>query len=251
MPPAQNAPAPDKHRLNLRLDLRLVSLLLLAIIAVMLVLWKPWTDSKAGDRTVQVTGLATVKAEPDEYVFYPTYEFKNSDQQVALAALTKKSDELVAGLKKAGVPESGIKTNADSYDKDIYLPAKDTSGSTYTLRLTVTVGDKALAQKAQDYLVGTTPSGQVTPQAGFSDAKRKSLESQARDQAEKDARTKAEQSAKNLGFKIAKVKSIADSGGFGGPISLAEDKAVSSPQLDIQPGENELTYTVSVTYYIK
>lgn len=239
--------------ISINVDFRIIAAVLLLIILGMFALWRPW-EAGGDDRTISVTGQATVKATPDEFVFYPTYEFKNADKQAALAQLTKKSDEVVAAIKKLGVADGGIKTNSDGYDSPVYKD--DRSTPAYTLRLTVTVGNKELAQKVQDYLVSTTPSGAVTPQPAFSEAKRKELESKARDDATKDARSKAEQSAKNLGFGIGSVKTVSDGSGFGVGIMPAGrgamDTAVSSPpQLTLQPGENELSYSVSVTYFVR
>ena len=123
--------------------------------------------------------------------------------------------------------------------------------------MTIKIDNRDLAQKVQDYLITTSPTGAVSPQAGFSEAKRKTLETKARDQATKDARSKADQSAKNLGFKIGKVKTVTDSSGFGGPIvyGLAEGSNAgvdsSNTKLAVQPGENDLQYSVTVTYYVR
>jgi uncharacterized protein YggE len=125
------------------------------------------------------------------------------------------------------------------------------------LRPTAIVANRELAQKVQDYLVSTSPTGQISPQTGFSTTKQKQLESKARDDATKDARAKADQSAKNLGFKVAKVKSIQDGTNFGGitPMMLKDSAAGSSEaitsSLAVQPGQNDLTYSVTVIYYIK
>lgn len=250
-------PTPPTNKSHIHLDLRIVVLILLAVIAGLLLLWKPW-DRTTSDRTIEVTGTATLKATPDEYIFSPTYEFNNADKTKALDALTAKSDQIVAELKKLGVADSKIKTNAADYQSGGYFPpiSPDGSSNTYTLSLSVTVDSKDLAQKVQDYLITTAPSGQVTPQPAFSTAKQKQLESQARAEAEKDARTKADQSAKNIGFKIGKVKTVSEYSGFGGPVplqggALSSDESDSSTQLTIQPGENELTYSISVTYFIK
>jgi hypothetical protein len=219
----------------------------------MLLIWKPWSAVGADARTVSVTGEATVSAEPDEYGFYPTYQFTDDDRDAALATLTKKNEDVVSGLKKLGVEDSRIKTNSSGYDLPSFRGEPEGGGKpTYTLSLTVTVADKDLAQKVQDYLLTTSPSGSVSPQATFSDNKRRELENQARDEATKDARAKAEQSAKNLGFKLGKVKEVTDGSGFGvfpsrDGATTAEDKA----QLTIQPGENKLTYSVSVVYFVK
>jgi uncharacterized protein YggE len=246
--------AQKTQKLQISLDYRFISIGLLLAIVVLLFIWKPW-GAKATDRTVQVTGQATISTRPDQFVFYPTYEFTNTNKQAALDALTAKSADIVAGLKKLGVADKDIKTNANG--NNWYYPVYSDGKSTYNLSLTVTVNSDSLAQKVQDYLISTTPSGSVSPQSDFSDKKRKEIEDQGRDQASKDARKKAEQSAKNLGFKLTAVKSVNDGTGFGGyPVpmydgksAMATDSAGSS--LSIQPGQNDLTYTVTVVYYIR
>lgn len=244
---------PRNTKLNLSLDYRIIAVVLLLVIAGMFMLWRPWNDTRADTRTIETTGQATVKATPDEYIFYPSYEAKNADKATALAEVTKKSNEIVTKLKELGVADSKIKTNSSSYDFPIY--GKDTSTPTYTLQITVTVDNRELAQKVQDYLVSTTPIGSVTPQVTFSEAKRKTLESQARDDATKDARAKAEQSAKNLGFRLGDVKTVSDGAGFDGmpyPVmGKAERDAVAPEQFQLQPGENELNYSVTVTYFAR
>jgi len=243
------------RKMNLTVDLRLVVAVLLVVIVAMLIIWKPWSSGGTSSRTVEVTGDATITAKPDEYVFYPNYQFKDADKAVALENLTKKSDEIVAKLKALGVDDSKIKTDSSGYDMPMYYDT-ESKDATYTLQLTVTVSKLDLAQKVQDYLVSTNPTGSVSPQANFSEGKRKELESQARDKATKDARAKGDQMAKNLGFSLGKVKTIQDDSGFGdvfplarGAMMSAEDTASSS--LKVQPGENDLNYSVTVTYFIK
>jgi len=244
-----------KQSKGMMLDYRVVIGVLLVVIVAMTALWRPWEqqiDEKT--RTISVTGQAKLTAEPDEYVFTPSYQFKNADRKAALDELSKKSDEITKKLKELGVADSKIKTNSGGYDYPVY-DKSDTSTPTYTLRLTVTVNTKDLAQKVQDYLLSTSPSGSVSPQFTFSDAKRAELESKARDAATKDARSKAEQSAQNLGFAIGQVKSVTDGTNFGGvyPVqdSISSGAGSSSGSLGLQPGENDLTYQVSVIYFLK
>ena len=138
------------------------------------------------------------------------------------------------------------------------LGVTDTNAApTVTLQLTVTINNKNLVQKVQDYLVTTTPSGSISSQATFSDSKQKSLESSARDKATVDARAKADQMAKNLGFSVGRVKSVAD--GDQGRVmpmissgaTLSADSTAPKAQLSVQPGENVLNYSVTVVYYIR
>jgi uncharacterized protein YggE len=248
--------AETKGSVTIQFDYRWLVAALLVVIAVMVVLWRPWEPRYDRDaRTVEATGEATVKAVPDEYAFYPVYNFKNADKATALADSSAKSTDFVKKLKDLGVADAKIKTSVNGY-QDMYMTGSSSGDYVYSLSLTVMLTDKDLAQKVQDYLVSTGPEGGVSPQPTFSDAKRKELENSARDLASKDARKKAEQLAGNLGGKLGTVKTITDGSGFGGVMPMyatdASSKLESSPaSLTLQPGENELTYTVSVTYYLR
>ena len=257
-----SVPGPVKDGyIKVSLNPKLLCIVLLAVIVAMLALWRPWSpEASNSSRTVKVSGEATIKATPDEFTFMPTYEFKNADKAVSLADLSKKSDEVTKKLKELGVSDKDIKTSSSGYEGYTYYYDPSSKVFSYSLQLTVVTSTRELAQKVQDYLVTTSPTGTVSPQTGFSDAKRKQLEQQARDEATKEARKKADQSASNLGFKVGKVKTL-DDGGFsvggcgsglcsGVNLSIAEDSAKRS-QLTVQPGQDELNYSVSVEYYIR
>ncbi|MFZ1812689.1 MAG: SIMPL domain-containing protein [Candidatus Saccharimonadales bacterium] len=248
--------AQTKGSLTLTFDYRWVAAVLLLIIVVMLALWRPWQPRyDAQTRTIDASGEATVKAVPDQYVFYPVYTFKDADKTAALDASTKKTQAVVDGLKKLGVNDTAIKTAVNGYQDGMYNANSSSGGYVYSVSLTITLTDKDVSQKVQDYLVTTSPEGSVSPQPMFSDAKRKELEKTAREAAAKDARSKAEQLAKDLGGQVGDVKSITDGAGFGGVMPMY-DKAITSVapasgSLTLQPGENELNYTVTVVYYLR
>ncbi len=251
-----------KSKLTLSLDLRWVALALVAVIVAMLLVWQPWSQvDSVNARTVTVTGDTTVKAVPDEYVFSLSYQNTNADKAVAIQKAGATSAEIIAKLKALGVTDKQIKTRVDGYGnaQPDYMgigrpvPVPSDGGYVYTLQLTVTLTDRAKTQQVQDYLVTTNPTGTVTPMPTFSDGLRKQLESKARDAATREARTKADQSARNLGFKVGSVKSVDDGGGIRpmmGGVSSSEAKD-SAPSFSVQPGENDLNYSVTVTYYIK
>src|SRR6185312_12876565 len=239
---------------------QLVTLILLIVIGIMLYKWQPWEPNiKASERTISVTGDATVSATPDQYDFSPSYEFTNADKQAALSSLTTKSNDITSHLKSLGVASKDIKTDSDGYGNGTYYPTSTANGkTTYDLSVEITVDDAQLAQKVQDYLLTTSPTGAVTPYVSFSDSKQKQLQNQARSKAEQEAKIQADQSAKNLGFKVDRVKSVTD-GNLGGLNPLYDgiangansaSSAKSSPHLDLQPGQNDLSYSVQVVYYI-
>lgn len=241
-------------KLQISVDPRIVIGILLVIIIVMLMMWKPWGGRSGSERTLEVRGDTTITAKPDEFVFYPSYQFKNIDKNIALGEASKKSEELVAKLKELGVSENKIKTSTSSYD---YWEGPQAKDPTYNLQVTVTVSNIDQAQKVQNYLITTSPKGSVSPQASFSQTKRKQLEADARTKAIEDAKQKADRTAKELGFKVAKIKAVSDGGDFTtlpADARSAADKSVqlSAPgDLGINPGENELPYTVTVIYFIR
>jgi uncharacterized protein len=232
-------------------------ILALLIIGGMLIAWKPWESTPSNTaRTITVTGEAEITAEPDEYVFRPSYEYKFADKQTALTEATANTNKIVAELKKLGVASNKIKTDTSGGYRWYY----DENQDTYFAYLTITVSDKDRAQKVQDYLLSTAPTGSVSPESSFSKAKQKELEHKGRDEATKDARAKAEQSAANLGFKIGKIKSVQDSqspAGIypaerGGITTMALDaKAEAGTSAPLQPGENDYSYSVTVSYYLR
>lgn len=235
-----------------------VAVLLLLSNAVTIAWWKPWQDSGT-TRKITVTGESTIKSEPDEYQFYPYYERSTT------AELTQLSKDLVAKLKELGVPSGGIKTNASNYDIPDVRPGSEVppvngDGINQTLNITLTVNNKDLAQKVQDYLLTTSPKGQITPSPVFSTAKQKSLQARARSLAVSDAKAKAGQAAGELDAKVGKVIEIKDSPNSGNfPFAVntksgASDAATSSTSaqtLPIQPGENELNYSVEVVFSLR
>lgn len=245
-------------KFTLSLDLRLLVAVLLAIIFAMLLMWQPWNVSAEDSEVIKVTGETTLKAEPDEFTFTPRYSVTNSNKDTALQLITDKSEELVEEIIALGIDDSKIKTNVDGFQNRPLPEQQGNEDYVYNLTITVVSNSYDEAQKLQDYLATTGVEGSVTPMATFSEAKRKQLEDEARDQAVSDARRKAEQTAKNLGFKLHKVKSVEDGAGFdsvvpmiGNPEFRTMDMSANSSNIQVMPGENELKYALTVTYYLR
>jgi uncharacterized protein YggE len=236
----------------------IIIVLLLVTIGSLLLFWKPWDVAiNANTRRITITGQASTKAEPDQFVFSPSYSKDTTDQA------TKLNDEIVAKLKSLGVTDAQIKNNASRYGSpELYYKVPVTGGKQQTtLSLTITLNDKKLAQKVQDYLVTTNPDGTITPYPSFSTDKRKELENKVRDQAIADARQKADKTASGLGAKIGKVISVSEGSG-GGVYPNAMDSAAGSEggasvapsttdkSLGVQPGSDEFNYSVTVVFVL-
>jgi uncharacterized protein len=240
---------------KLSIDLKLVCLVLLAIIAAMLAVWRPWAGSTNAKRTITVNGEAFVKSTPDSYMFYPTYEKKGTDRVAMQTELATIINTVVSTLKGLGVAESDITLASNTYD-NFY---NDGTNEVTSNSLTVSVESKELSQKVQDYLFTTAPTGQTSPIPSFSRAKRKSVEAEARTQAVADAKQKAARTASDLGAKLGKLVSINDQnmGGYPMPMAAMEGKgfggtAMATDQsLPVLAGNQEISSTVQVVYEIK
>lgn len=247
----------NKSQLTITLNFKTLFFALLALftltVAVMLYMWQPWSPSP--DRTITVTGQAVVESEPDQYIFSPSYEITAPDKSTAISEASDKSASVVEGLKQLGVEDKDIKLFGYN---DRYF--EDSTGNHATVNLNVTVHDKDLAQKVQDYLLGTNPDGQITPAVSFSQAKQEELEATARSQAIADAKAKGETSAGELGVKLGKVVRVSEGQNFDIYPVAYDEVTVSgssaptskpSASLPLQPGQNEYRYSVTVVFEIK
>lgn len=251
----------NSQHINIKFDLRIVCIILLLIIAGMLAAWRPWQQTTtAATRKVTITGEATVKSTPDEFVFNPSFDRTGTDLTSMKNDLNSFGTKLQADLLKLGVAKSDITLDSSSYDS-YGLDYSSNTSQTITLQATITVPNQTLAQKVQDYLAGTDAKGQLTAQPQFSTAKQKSLQNTARLQAVADARSKAEQTAANAGAKLGKVIEINDqtngiSGGCGGgrgymcPLSVTAgtNADTSTASLPVTAGTNEVTSSVQVVF---
>ncbi|MBP9852559.1 SIMPL domain-containing protein [Candidatus Saccharibacteria bacterium] len=245
----------DTNAITLKINFKWVTLLLGLVITGMLALWRPWTGTVPG-RTVSATGKAVVKAEPDEFAFNPSYEFKNADKNEAMEQTKAKSNEVVEGLKKLGVVDKDIKTNLNDMYSNYYRQAD--SQFIYTVTVQAVAHSRDEAQKVQNYLTTTGPGGQVTPYPRFSQELAKKLEENARTKATADARSQVDKMAQNLGFRVGKIKNISDgvapmieNHAMQGTTMAAADPMAAGSALPVQPGQNDFNYSVSVTYYIR
>ncbi|OGD61652.1 hypothetical protein A3A71_00250 [Candidatus Berkelbacteria bacterium RIFCSPLOWO2_01_FULL_50_28] len=251
--------------MTLKLDLRFVVGVLTLVILGMLFAWQPWDST--GSRTVVVSGQATVKAVPDEFTFYPSYQSTAATSAKAISKVSVKGNAVVAKLIKLGVVESKIRTDVStSNDDGRVIPMVDSSEPdssavssstiTATFAVTAVVNDSKLAQKISDYLTTTSPLYGVSPSSGFTTETSKRLENEARGEALADAKARADQTVTTLGAKLGKVIEVSEPN-WGGPIMMEGDTgsmskgsvAPTTPRLLF--GEQEVTYSVSVTYRLK
>lgn len=256
--------------MSIRLDLRFLVIVLLAVIIGMLAVWQPWQGLTK--RTITVTGEGTISAAPDEFIFNPVYEKKAASSEEALSESSKIGNAVIAKLKELGLQDADLKTTVttnpsyEPYPVDsgseqsriAPIPPVKTKEYVSTYSVTATVHDAKVAQAVLDYIATTPVLYSVTPQSTFTKETRKKLESEARAKGLQDAREKASQSASELGSKVGKLVSVSDLNQYSGPIflegkvapSMARDTATTTVPT-LETGTQDLSFSVTVVYHIK
>ena len=235
--------------------IRIAEFVLLVAIFVLLLLSKPWAqNNSSSERTITVSGQSIIKAEPDQFLFSPYYQKTGTDKDALRSDLTKKANTVIDGLKDLGVAEEDVELDASAYDRWFY---EDGDEGVLNVSIRVQVTGEELVQKVQDYLLTTSPEGQITPQAVFSNEKQQELDAQAVAEASTDARAKAEVQAKLFDAKLGDVVSINQAnetlfGGYNERYAIdSELSAQSVESLPVLPGQDEYTQTVTVIYRFK
>jgi len=244
---SENAPAKQSKKLTLTLSWKLLSIVLVILLAGLTFYTKPWEKiTSNGNRTIDIKGEASIKKKPDQFVFNPSYDADSQDE------INSKTTEVVNAVKALGLGDAGIQTQVSNYPN--YKDSGLDGTYTYNLYLTLTVDDLEVAQKIQDYLATSGATGSITPMSGFTKDTTKQLKDQATEMAVQDAKDRAELMAKNLGTKLGKVISINEPDNYDVYPIASYDSSVyaeGSVALPINAGETEYSYTVTVKFEIK
>ncbi len=217
--------------------------------------------NNGNDRTFTVDGIGRVEVRPDTYFADITVNEVGDTQAEATALGNAKQASIAALLSRLGISKEDIKTTNynvyENYRSDPVtllppdrLPAPN--GYVITIMTEVKSKDKTKIEQVieevskQNVSVSSVRSGVVDTRSAQDDAREKAI---------LDAKRKAESYANAGEFKLGKIASIQEGSNMGvaQPIPLMEraapDTTVSSPP-QINPGTQEVSASVSVTYYI-
>jgi len=216
--------------------------------------------------------MGEVFAVPDRATFTVTVREEAKEVADAQEAATKKSNDIIAYLKGAGVEEKDIKTinynvnpkyeweQAGSCANGYCPPGKQTLvGFEVWQMLEVKVQDP---KKAGDLLTGVGGRGASEVSGlSFTIEDEDELKSEAREMAIAEAREKADQLAQQLGVSVVRVVGFyEDSYGYPTPyaygkggmaMDMAAEASVRSIAPELPTGENKITSNVNVTYEIR
>ncbi len=209
-------------------------------------------------RTLVVNGTGTVNLTPDIAYINLGVHTEAATASEAASSNNAQTQQVVAGLKNAGIDAKDIRTmNFSIYPNTQYDPQTNQKiGTTYVVDNTVYVTVRKL-DSLGDLLDAAVKSGANNVNSiQFDVADKKPALKQARDQAIQDAKSQAEELASSAGVGLGSLQNInfvnnmpqplMESFGKGGGGAVAADVAVP-----INPGTMTLTVNVALTYEIK
>lgn len=229
-----------------------IAALLVLAVAALAGVGRPEAASSASDDTRQgitVTGTGHVKAVPDEADFSLGLTTKGSTARAALSENSAQMRQLIAALKAAGVAEQDIQTQDVSVGRN-YDGSVQPSGYSAHNSVSVHIRDLDRAGAVLDAASRAGATDVYGPSLARSD--RESLEAKALKDAVANARSRAKSLAEAAGVSLGEVTAIAESSQpQPGPYYAMEaGRAVADAKAPIEPGTEEITAVVTVTFGI-
>ncbi|MEJ7791399.1 MAG: SIMPL domain-containing protein [Gaiellaceae bacterium] len=225
---------------------------LLALAAVAAVTRAGEAPAAAGDleNGITVQGMASVAAVPDRATLWIGVESQGETARAALAANAAEMRRVLAALRDAGATRLQTQSvNLSPRYGDSGASNGDINGYAVNNGVTLTVKQLARAGAVIDAAVAAGAnqiSGPTLTHGDTSGLYRRALAA-----AVEDARAKAQALAAAANVSLGRVTAVVEGGSVPSPLPLAAAKAEDSiSSTPIEPGENELAATVSVTFSI-
>lgn len=211
-----------------------------------------------------VSGEGKVDVKPDSATVRLGVVARGASAEGAKASLNTNINKVIEAIKVLGVDEKDIKTeNFNIYPEygnlkplPAEVPVLDqdriTAYSANT-NISVTVKSEDLANKIVD--IGVENGANQVGGVEFKVKDKSTALNSARELAVEDARKKAEDASRIAGFKLGKVINYSETEGGVYPrvfMSAAKDTAQGGGEpTRVQPGENEIMVTVTLSYEIR
>lgn len=210
------------------------------------------TTEKSELFTVDGTGEAVGK--PDTAEFTVGVTKTGSTVEDTQTQTNTAVNKVIAALKEQGIDEKDIKTENYNVNPNVDFSSgkQSTTGYTVNTNITVTVQDASKANTALD--AATANGANVVNGVSFTlnDDEKKKLEDQARAEAIKKAKEQAVTISQQAGIKLGRVINVTVNPTQPGPImydkALSVGQAAPAAPTQLQPGENKVTVTVTLSY---
>ena len=223
-----------------------IAALLLAAAAIAGVAQPHWGQAAPQDTTggtITVSGTGTATTVPDRASFDFTVETRAKTASEALAQNSAEARTVIAAVKGAGVAAEDVQTAQVSLSPSTAQNGTTIVGYAASNTITVKVRDLGAAGRIVDAAVGAGATGVSGPSLFSGD--QSGLYRDALKAAVAQARAKAQALAEAAGVSLGRVTAMVEGGGQT-PVPLARTDA--APSVPIEPGTQEISATVSVTF---
>lgn len=192
----------------------------------------------AGGGGITAQGSGSVEAVPDEAMLSFGVESKAQTARAALAANAAEMRRVIAAVKAAGA--TSVQTQWVSL-----APQAEQGGYVATNTVSATVRELATVGAVIDAAVEAGANQVSGP--GLSRSDRAELYREALRAAVADARARAQALAQAAGVTLGRVTAIAEGGGAV-PVPMLGAARAAGEGTPVEPGEQEITATVTVTF---
>ncbi|MEZ4156564.1 MAG: SIMPL domain-containing protein [Candidatus Paceibacterota bacterium] len=216
-------------------------------------------------RTITVQGTGKVEATPDIAVFDISVVAQGATEAAVEDESAQKINAVIDTLKEMGVEKEDIQTTSSNiYPRyqysdgrlGVYTEQRTVVGYEATQSINVTLRDVDKAGEIKSAAVAAGANMVNGPYLQFDDIE--VYKSQAREEAFDIAKEKAKVMAKQAGVRLAGVVSFYEDNWYGGPVfakayggDAMMEEAMTVANVEIEPGQEDVQVTVSVTYEIK
>ena len=220
--------------------------------------WNFFENSQMKTQTFSAQGTGSVTGTPNQSDVSFTVSKTATTAETAQQQANTVMNTIINDLQKSGVEKKDIQTS--NYNSSPSYAEDGTTIQNYTVSedVDVTIHDSTKANTVIDTVTKDGAQNVYGPNLTFSDAKQQQLEDQARVQAINNAKQKAQSLASAAGMHLGKVINVQENQPNQiypmRPIPmLFNAKAANSVQsvpTQINPGQNTVTSTITLTYEV-
>lgn len=218
--------------------------------------------------SVSVTGEGKAAMTPDNATVRLGVTATGATAEVAKNKMNEVINKVTQEIKALGIADKDIKTENVSVYEDYNtrpLPADKVGATTPAVqdpnsRATSYIGNTTLIISAKQIdlankVIDVGSKNGVNQLGGvqFGNEDKTAAENEARQKAIEAAKAKAQVAATAAGFKLGKIINYSESMGGGGPMiyaAKAADSMTTNQATQLQPGENELMMSVTLSYEV-
>jgi len=208
------------------------------------------------ENTIDVEGTSEISVEPDEAEVWVGVSIVKLNAEDAQTEANKVTNDIIDGLKAAGIAEEDIKTEQLSlYEERRWEEGQSKIvGWRATQTLKVKTADLTKVGTIVDIAVSNGANQIQNINFQLSEANEQKYKKQALAEATTNAKEKAETIADSLGVKLGKVKSASTAEYYFRPYTYALEAKAGVDMVEeaaqIMPGEVAVTARISLVYNI-